>query len=211
MKFEKPKLKIIGKLMSIVAFSTVLMTVASCFNKDITMVCAEGPDGVVQGDELTASDVGKLSKDQYQAFNGWLTIPANFTEMKWDAFEECKAKVVLFGGNIEKLPAFAFYGNKFIKKVYLPDSCIEIGDFCFGECSSLNEVVFGQNLRSIGTGAFCGCISLNKIEIPNSLYSAGEGVFDNSGIRSITIPSGVPLNAITGWGTCPNLTSITCL
>lgn len=211
MKFEKPKLKIIGKLMSIVAFSAILMAVASCFNKDTIMVCAEGPDGVVQGDELTASDVEELSQDPDQGSNGWLTIPSNFTKIKWDAFKKCKAKVVLFGGNIEELPAFAFYGNKFIKKVYLPDSCIKIGKFCFAECSSLNEVAFGQNLRSIGTEAFCGCISLNRIEIPDSLDLIGDRAFADSGIRSITIPSGVPLDAITGWGTCPNLTSITCL
>ncbi len=211
MKFEKPKLKIIGKLMSIVAFSTVLMAVASCFNKDTTMVCAEGPDGVVQGDELTASDVEELSKDTAQGSNGWLIIPSNFTKIKWDAFEKCKAKVVLFGGNIEELPAFAFYGNKFIKKVYLPDSCIEIGDFCFGECSALNEVELNKNSCSIGVCAFLDCKALKNVKIPYGNPSVLVRSFLNSGIESLVVPRDITLNAISGWGTCPNLTSITCL
>lgn len=64
----------------------------------------------------------------------------------------------------------AFYNNKHIKELYLPDSTIEIGYKSLEHCSSLEVLSFSSNMKKFGCNAIVGCDSLKKIIYRGSIY-----------------------------------------
>ena len=57
---------------------------------------------------------------------------------------------------------FGYYGDN-VLTVTLPDSVIEIGDYAFENCSSLENITIPQNVTSIGYSAFRYCSNLSTV------------------------------------------------
>lgn len=117
------------------------------------------------------------------------------------------------GEPIIKIGAEAFTELE-LKKIVIPDTIIEIGDYAFAGCVYLRNVDYGNGVKIIGEGAFCLCISYLYIDIPDNVeiiksaaYSLntytkevtlgkgvkfiGEGAFAGTSITSIYIPNSV--------------------
>ncbi len=85
-----------------------------------------------------------------------------------------------------------------------------IGDYAFGNCSSLTSITIPNSVTSIGEQAFSGCSSLTSITIPNSVTSIGARAFYGcSSLTSITIPNSVTSIEYMAFGNCSSLTSVT--
>jgi len=56
-----------------------------------------------------------------------------------------------------------------VKKIVLPDSLEIINNYCFKGLSSLETIVFGNNVKQIGYEAFQNCSSLTALTLPKSL------------------------------------------
>ena len=101
-------------------------------------------------------------------------------------------------------------GNEKIKKVYLSDSIIRIGDSAFLRCRNLTSITIPDSVISIGYRAFNECSSLTSITIPDSVTSIGYGAFNEcSSLTSITIPDSVTSIGWYAFSGCSSLTSIT--
>lgn len=59
------------------------------------------------------------------------------------------------------------------------DYDVRIGQLAFRLCSSIEEVVIGEQVKSIGDFAFVGCSSLKKVVLPETMNSIGCGAFVN--------------------------------
>ncbi len=117
----------------------------------------------------------------------------------------------------------AFYQNKSITSIIIPDSITHIDSQTFYLCSNLSSVKIGNRVTSIGDYAFYNCDSLTEIIIPNSVISIGDYVFlycqrltsvtigdnvknignsafDGCGIISITIPDSVEFIGNAAFG-----------
>ena len=64
----------------------------------------------------------------------------------------------------------AFYGNKCIKELYLPDSAVEIGFKSLEHCNSLEVLSFSGNMKLFGCNAINQCTSLKKIIYRGTIY-----------------------------------------
>jgi hypothetical protein len=64
----------------------------------------------------------------------------------------------------------AFYNNRHIKELYLPDSTIEIGFKSLEHCKSLEVLSFSSNMKKFGCNAIVGCDSLKKIIYRGTVY-----------------------------------------
>ncbi len=99
----------------------------------------------------------------------------------------------------------AFYFNRSLTSVTIPDGVTSIEFGAFGSCG-LTSISIPYGVTSIGEIAFYGC-SLKSIDIPNSVTSIGDDAFDFCPITSITIP-----DSVTSMGCafcmCTELTSI---
>lgn len=64
-----------------------------------------------------------------------------------------------------------------LKKVYLPDGLIEIGDDTFCDCGRLSDVFIPRTVVRIGRRAFKDCRNLRKVHSPDNLQRIEEEAF----------------------------------
>ena len=79
--------------------------------------------------------------------------------------------------------------NKRITTAVIDDNCKFIGDFAFSFCTSLSEVVFGEDskLQSIGSSAFFYCGSLKTITIPEGVTRLDAPFYACSSLTNIVL------------------------
>lgn len=103
----------------------------------------------------------------------------------------------------------AFYGNKVITSVTIPNTVTSIGGFAFYDCSALTNVSIPDSVTTIGDSAFAYDISLANITLPINLETIENCVFqDCKALTSITIPDTVTSIGIYSFTECFKLTSI---
>ncbi len=104
-------------------------------------------------------------------------------------------KNVVIPETIDRIPVTqignnAFFMNKDVVSVVLPDTIVKIGNSAFEQCTELTAVTLPSALEEIGGGAFLNCTKLEKITLPNTLTSLGSCSFKNcTSLKNITIPS----------------------
>lgn len=110
---------------------------------------------------------------------------------------------------VTHISAGAFGGNQSVKKIVLPESLREIGDYAFFGCTNLKEVVFnsGSTILSVGNYTFAET-GLDSIVIPTGVTSIGNYAFSGSALKSVEFKG-----TIAGMGNylfyaCENLTTV---
>ena len=73
----------------------------------------------------------------------------------------------------------AFYGNEYVREVYLNDNVTELGKEVFAECENLKIVEFGNTITDIPLRSFENCTGLLSITFSDSLKSIGNYAFYN--------------------------------
>ncbi len=145
-----------------------------------------------------------------------INISNNLYEIKPNAIYQCE--------NVEytNLDGISYIGNdtnpylillnvKELKQanVVLPENVKIIYTDAFKDCTLIQTLEVGKELRSIGDGAFAGCINIKEILLPFTLISIGEGAFYNcTSLEKITIPSGVLTISNNTFNNCINLKDV---
>ena len=75
-------------------------------------------------------------------------------------------------------------------------------------CTALNNVVLPNTLKDTGYATFSYATALKTIELPQSLETIGNRSFQNSGLTTITIPSGVTNIIDRAFYGCASLTEM---
>ena len=101
--------------------------------------------------------------------------------------------------------AFAYCDE--LTDISMPEGLESIGDEAFFDCENLKNITLPEGLERIGTRAFSGCRSFTEICIPESVISVGDDVFENSGLRKITIGKNSPIAGL-GLGRCTYLNEV---
>lgn len=96
---------------------------------------------------------------------------------------------------ITEIGEYAFYMNKNLTEVILPESVRTISKSAFSS-SSIKKVVLNEGLETIGDSAFYGT-KIDTMEIPSSVKSIGKGAFQNSYLKSFAIPNGSKYFAVS--------------
>lgn len=165
---------------------------------------------------------------EYQNYSGYatvtgyngtatdVTIPATI-----DGYPVNKIKDRAFWGNesIESITVsgrdltvgnYAFGNCKKLKDVVLEDGVIKVGDSAFNGCETLESVTLASSVTEIGFFSFSGCKALQSISIPNGVTSIGNGAFsDCSSLLSLTVPSGVAKISDSLASGCTSLKNVT--
>ncbi|MBQ7323592.1 MAG: leucine-rich repeat domain-containing protein, partial [Clostridia bacterium] len=103
----------------------------------------------------------------------------------------------------------AFYQNKTITSVVIPDNVTAIGNWAFANCDSLTSVVIPDSVTSIGSYAFYDCDGLTSVVIGDSVTSIGDNAFyDCSSLASVVIGDSVTSIGEYAFSYCSKLTSV---
>ena len=73
--------------------------------------------------------------------------------------------------------AEAFWGNKTMTSVTIPDTVTKIEYAAFNECTALTSIVIPSSVKTIGEAAFWYCTGLKSAVIPSSVTTFGKDAF----------------------------------
>ena len=132
----------------------------------------------------------------HKDINETLIIPDTVEEIQSKAFMMCRIKNVVWSKNLKKLGDGCFYGNHF-EEATLPTTTKEIPADAFYGCRFLKKVSIPNNITKIGPGAFDNCSELEMVYLPDSIKTIESRAFNETGIKEITIPGS--LKVITSW------------
>ena len=120
-----------------------------------------------------------------------ITIPSSVTKIESYAFRYCSSLKEFKAENVTELGSFVFQDSSSLVKVTLP-KINKIPAYSFCNCTSLGELVVGNNIESIGAYAFFGCDGFIEFEILPTVKSIGDFAFGKcSNIKSFVVPSTV--------------------
>lgn len=142
-----------------------------------------------------------------------MKISSSVKKIGQDAFGRCALETLTLPSTIEEIGEYAFSGNTSLLWVNynVPDAK---GDWLFSNCTSLERVTLGEQVRiitryslnkcsnlikitlpegleEIESGAFNGCKSLKTILLPNTLKKIGKEALSDCPIESISIPASI--------------------
>lgn len=159
---------------------------------------------IVVGDGVTV--VGR------HAFSGLVNVqsismPYSLTSIEDNAFEwvgeTAGIEKIDFTGTVRSFGSEVF-AHSGVKKLNVPyaDSW---GINAFQYCTQLERVTFDDNITSIPKNMFGGCTNLTDVDLPDKLTSIGESAFWNTGLSTVSIPSGVTTISTAAFSGCQNL------
>ena len=198
----------IGELVSSIENSAF-----SCCEKLSSIII---PDAVTTIGEKTFSGCKLLAS---------VVIGKNITTINKSAFEFCSSLSSIY---ISDLSAWCnidfiydranplynggklYLENKIISNLVIPDGIVNIKDYAFYGCSSIEQVEINNSVKTIGVHAFGSCKTLTSVTIGSSVNSIGQSAFAVcDALTSITIPNAVTTIGRFAFSPCKSLTSVT--
>ena len=101
-----------------------------------------------------------------------------------------------------KIAPYALSNSTKVKKINLPESLKEIGNFAFRSCN-LQDITLGKNLTTLGYGVFQGNASFNAINLDaaNTAFTVSNGMLVHkasktlvavtANTKELSVPAGV--------------------
>lgn len=108
------------------------------------------------------------------------------------------------------VPANAFTGTKWLRKVTFHDGVTSIGKDAFKNCTALTTAVFDEgSLSMIEEGAFHSCSALSSVTLPSTLLGLGKEAFRNCrALSSIKIPAGCTNLGVGVFNYCSQMKTV---
>ena len=152
---------------------------------------------------LSISKDSELQSIGNYAFSGSgirsIFIPKKVTSVGSYAFSDTlNLSEVIFDKDIilSYLSDYMFYKTPALKAIDIPNSIIEIKNYCFDN-SGLEKLTLPNGVTKIGNYAFVNCLSLKEIVIPNSVTTVGTGILKGAlNVEEITLPGIFTLSTI---------------
>ena len=124
---------------------------------------------------------------------------SNYSDDEWDGtFENCtQLSNIVIEGDLENIPAKAFYNCSNLKNIKMPRSIESVGEKAFSGCSILDAISLGGHLTTIGNNAFNDCSSLKSI----TLFSATPPIYETGFWNDVYINTSIniPLGAYEAY------------
>lgn len=78
---------------------------------------------------------------------------------------------------VTKIAPNAFFTNKDLEAISIPETVKEIGMCAFYDCEKIRTVVLPRKIKTVGQDAFAWCTNLKELDIPDTLSDIGRCAF----------------------------------
>lgn len=96
------------------------------------------------------------------------------------------------GSKCVEIGNYTFDGCSSLNEIELPGTLTNIGNYAFRYCYALESVVIHENTVNIGNGAFWQCTSLSDVELRTKSTALSDSMFYGcTSLKNITIPASV--------------------
>ena len=149
---------------------------------------------------------GAIDLSQFKNSDG-----KDFNVIGGNAFKNCSNLTSFCVPNsVTSIGELAFYGCTSLEKVIFGQQLKGIGLFAFKNCTKLTNIIIPESVNCIGEGAFVSCKSLEKIKIPNSVNRIGNLTFSKcTNLKEVYISESVKTIGANAFSGCTSLVNIT--
>lgn len=162
---------------------TVQDIMREAFASCTALVSIELPNNITELGSMAFSNCSNLEN---------VNIPNKITYINYGLFKDCKnLNHIIIPENVEQIDDRAFSGCESLGELTIPNSVHTLGKYAFDSCKSLGNINLSNNLKKIERGTFEYCTSLTHITIPNTVTYIGYYAFNGSGLKTVTMPSGI--------------------
>ena len=138
-----------------------------------------------------------------------VTLPSTVTRIGYQAFVNCSAlEEISIPSGLKEIGPYAFYECG-LRAVSLPDTVTTIGNAAFQRCADLADVRLPNGLETVPYGCFRECAGLKEIRIPTSVSKIDTYAFEDTGLKSVVIPSNVTIIGPDAFNGCSDLKTVT--
>ena len=110
---------------------------------------------------------------------------------------------VIFGDKVESIPALAFSGEDYVKKVTFGENIKTIGNYAFQACKNITAINMPDSVTEIGVRAFYSCENLVELKLSNNLqYIPDEAFRFCRNLKQIRIPLSVTAIGTHAFTSC---------
>ena len=180
--------------------------------------------------------IGILAVSRAELFSGYeYQISEDGSAIITGYYGEEKKLIIpseLNGHPVAEIGDEAFFRNRFVNSVVIPEGVKTIGKKAFCKCRFLNTVIIPESvetiketafsgnrylssvmlpygLKVIGDSAFSDCDKLSSVEIPGSVTSLGDFAFWNcTAMNSVSIPGTIKAIPFCAFGCCEKLKTL---
>lgn len=136
---------------------------------------------------ILPSTISKIAEGAFMSWGGNITISNNKDYLVRDnCLIDVKNKTLIAGCGKCVIPAdesvtaigeYAFYGNRNLVNVVIPDSITYVGKAAFGSCKKLISIVSPDSITYIGDYVLTYCDDLEKVVFGQNLKYIGKNAF----------------------------------
>lgn len=118
-------------------------------------------------------------------------IPDSVTTIGDYAFAGCCLWRIIIPDSVTKIGMGAFESCYYLQNVIFGNGVKTIEDYAFRYCDNLKSITIPDNVTSIGTEAFEGCAGLIRVSIGNNVTVVGEFAFYDANLATVSAPEGL--------------------
>ena len=162
------------------------------------------PDGVVYIGKSAYGYKGDMPK------NTELSLKSGITNISGYAFyEEKNLTSVKIPETVNRIGNWAFLDCEGLKNVNIPDGVKRIESWTFSNCSSLTNITVPDSVTVLAGLAFSYCTNLKNIELSKNLTEIGMGALSHcTSLETIDIPDSVIIMDNIAMAGCSELKSV---
>ena len=117
--------------------------------------------------------------------NTHFIIPSTVQTIEKRAFISTKLQTISFLSSLTTIGEKSFYGNEYLKRLFIPKNVKIIKRYAFAFNDHLEELIIESDEITIEEGAFFGCTGLQRFVFSGSKITIGEKAFTNSQITEV--------------------------
>lgn len=111
--------------------------------------------------------------------------------------------------NSYKIYDGAFYKNKALTSVIIPEGVTSIGKSAFYDCYNLKYLTISSTVTNIEDNAFSHCYNIRELIIPEGVTTIGNNAFENcDSIKYVLIPSSLASIGDSAFEFCRRIENI---
>ena len=164
--------------------------VYGCFSLITITIDENNNQFQVKENVLMSKDGTRVIYSPTSLSNNKFIVPKEVETIEEFAFAENSLTSISFNYQLKEISETSFFGNRQLKRLFLPPSITHIDHYSFAVNDELEEVIITSDEITIEDNAFYGCSQLSRVYFTGNNLTISNSTFDEcDSLESISVTS----------------------